>query len=120
MWRFRGDRLDVGRGHIDGDGLELAGAFWAESVEEVAERRGVLALVGPDHPLRNVVDNDGDVLVVGGRVGQLVDADVFEVFEEKTRISVSRHHALDDSADEVRHAMRMVSATIVWLACWAR
>ncbi len=97
--------------------LSLLVRFRAESVEEAAERRSVLALVCPDDPLRDVVDNDGDVLMVPP-VRQLVDADVFEVLEEKAS-SRCRGTTRWMMAPTVRHAMRMVSATIVWLACWA-
>jgi len=93
----RADGLDVGRGHVERGGLDAGSTFGTEVVEEVAESRGVLALMGPDNPLRAAVDDDGDVLMVTS-IRELVDPDVLECVEQ-VLVASSGHRALDDVAD---------------------
>src|SRR2546421_477995 len=62
--RSAGHGLDVGRRHVHGDALELGGAFGTEGVEEAPDRCHVLPLGRPDHALLDVVDDDGQVLVM--------------------------------------------------------
>jgi hypothetical protein len=80
LWRSRGDGLDVGARHVDGDGFDLRGPLGAEFREEAAHRLGVLAGLDPDHMALEVVDDDGHVLVVLA-VRQLVDPDVRQPIE---------------------------------------
>lgn len=51
------DSLDVGSGHVDGDGLEFGAALGSELVEECTQRFGILALVCPHDHARVMVAN---------------------------------------------------------------
>jgi len=66
-----------------------------------------LARMRPDHLAAQVIDNDGDVLVMAA-VGQFVDADVRQPVE-----SVARQYPLDDTQDDAadRSARRCASGT---------
>jgi hypothetical protein len=92
-----GDGLDVRRGHVDGDRLELRAPRGAELVEERLECLGILAALGPDDALARVVDDDRDVLVVAS-VRQLIDPDVRQVVEFVADLAAC-DHALEDVAD---------------------
>jgi hypothetical protein len=90
----------------------LATRSGAELVEERPERRGVLALLGPDDPLRVVVDDHRDVLVVAA-VGQLVDTDVHEPLEQVAPL-VAADDPLDDVADgRPRDAHQLLDGRLV-------
>jgi hypothetical protein len=91
-----GDGLDVCRGHVHGDALELGGPLGPQGVEEAPDCRDILALGHPDHTLLDVVDDHGQVLVMPP-VRQLVDADVLQSIEQ-LRLTAASHHALNHGA----------------------
>ncbi len=95
LGRGLGHGLDVRGGHVDGHGFELGDAGRAELGEQGRERRGILALVSPHDPTRDVIDDDRDVLVVAA-VRELVDPDVRQPVEQ-----VARRAPCPDPLDEV-------------------
>src|SRR5213078_2346138 len=92
-----GDRLDVRRGHVDGDGFQLGSSLGAQLGEERLERVGVLALPGPHDAASRMVHDHGDILVMAA-VRQLIDADHREPVEQVV-VAMTSDYPLDDRSD---------------------
>ena len=92
-----GDRLDIRRGHVDGDGFQLGSSLGSQLGEERLECIGVLAFLRPHDAAARMVHDHGDILVVAA-VRKLIDADHREPVEQVV-VTMTGDHPLDDRPD---------------------
>jgi len=95
--RMRGDGRAVGRREVHRHVSQLPRALRAQHLEELGQRVGGLALADPNDALTNVVDDDGDVVVMPSE-RELVHPDDSQVVEA-SRVELLADDARDDGAD---------------------